>query len=1134
MALKIGRGDVTAGFNYGIDVINNAVRDIRGVTDEFINNALGMKIDERVDFNDLNYRFMQKFMAVNINERDITMSILGQDAHLFGDPNAVSGQAQRPSYAEGMNYIDEFVTTAGGDEKGGINTTRSSDLIGPNNPYKKITNLYPDELDSGYGKDFHKWNLNENKNSILYKTKKLFVDKKINSIISKFGTDADGGGSSVGSPGDVVTGEYGMSHGRNLLKRGAEENGQRYEINGYNNPYCRVWTHHYQYDRLNKLIRPFVSEEGSEGFSAFEALEGLHMWNGFEQQSEYIERKVKNDKGEETTEYIQKQAAGWKSKVENDGGWKKSVLNNNGFVNITPKFLGGGKKNIHTKDCMFSIENLAWRGYDPYSFENALSWEQRGPLGGRIMWFPPYGLSFNETTQANWLPNSFIGRGEDVYTYVNTVRSGTLSFIMLTDHPSIIDYANWYDKKSDNDLKDTDLLRFFAGCDKSAVLDAVKPTPLTDEYTQKITEEEEIKKLDVNPIPEPTPEPEIPDVEKTIQFYVFYPNNYSGCYDGITSTSPVDAIGYLLFGKGCNKKYDGTDENFGEDLAIHFNLDNGAIIGEDYESNIGNGYEMIGSGVSVEEDSTKNYIVGSALRWASYKNKKYKPNEQRKWFYRIDGEYEVPQKGDRNKNTYDQIIKPQNYVDNKCYGLNLKSSAVKSSGLVGEDVELYSLAEVAAALAKGSFTEEFDTPTFEAKKTYDKLISLGVSSETVEDLTELFFSGKMELSEVRLSGYSNSHGLNSSNEVNNARNKILADARANTVKEWMYQWLVFDESKFVPGDNEWGVEVGKKNSPDANSLTAKMYRSTKVEMVFNSVKTESLTETNAEGDEDTTVYQKYTGFTPTGTKDGKQLYKNEETGEQWYETADGELRKLNITEEISEQRGNTNIQFHEEQNYRDYRGRMMFMYTTDNGDNETNKLRYDQEYYFYKQLEETNPIVFEKLTDKLKFFDPAFHSMTPEGFTERLTFLNQCTRQGNTVTSSDINGKTASNLAFGRPPFCVLRIGDFYYQTIVIDSINIDYNVSGGLQWDLNPEGAGVQPMLAQINISFKFIGGGDLGGPIRRLQNAMTFNYYANSRLFDNRADRIEYNGDDKTMGALDHSVNSKESFAYTTQMAK
>ena len=159
-----------------------------------------------------------------------------------------------------------------------------------------------------------------------------------------------------------------------------------------------------------------------------------------------------------------------------------------------------------------------------------------------------------------------------------------------------------------------------------------------------------------------------------------------------------------------------------------------------------------------------------------------------------------------------------------------------------------------------------------------------------------------------------------------------------------------------------------------------------------------------------------------------------------------------------------------------------------------------------------------------------------EGFTERLTFLHQCTRQGNTITTSDgVNGNTASNLAFGRPPFCVLRIGDFYYQTIVIDSITIDYGVSGGLQWDLNPEGTGVQPMLAQINIGFKFIGGGDLGGPIRRLQNAMTFNYYANSRLHDNRADRIEYNGSkDITMGAIDHSVNTDGSYAYKTAMSK
>jgi hypothetical protein len=220
-------------------------------------------------------------------------------------------------------------------------------------------------------------------------------------------------------------------------------------------------------------------------------------------------------------------------------------------------------------------------------------------------------------------------------------------------------------------------------------------------------------------------------------------------------------------------------------------------------------------------------------------------------------------------------------------------------------------------------------------------------------------------------------------------------------------------------------------------------------------------------------------------------------------------------------------------------GRRLLFYkqsSKDNDQSQMNVLRYDQEYYFYKKMEKENPLVFKKLTEKLKYFDPAFHSMTPEGFNERLTFLNQCTRQGNTITPSDPNNtvKTANNLGFGRPPFCVLRIGDFYYQTIVIESINFDFNASGGLQWDLNPEGAGVQPMLATININFKFIGGGDLGGPIRRLQNAMTFNYYANARLYDNRADRISYNWDDKTNGALDYGVDSDNSYAYTTEMAK
>lgn len=106
-------------------------------------------------------------------------------------------------------------------------------------------------------------------------------------------------------------------------------------------------------------------------------------------------------------------------------------------------------------------------------------------------------------------------------------------------------------------------------------------------------------------------------------------------------------------------------------------------------------------------------------------------------------------------------------------------------------------------------------------------------------------------------------------------------------------------------------------------------------------------------------------------------------------------------------------------------------------------------------------------------------------------------------------GENSANMAFGRPPVCVLRIGDFYYTKIYITSLGINYDVGGGIQWDMNPEGAGVQPMYAKINIGFKFTGGSDLGGPISRLQNALSFNYYANQRVYDDRSEMIGYTKD-------------------------
>ena len=76
-----------------------------------------------------------------------------------------------------------------------------------------------------------------------------------------------------------------------------------------------------------------------------------------------------------------------------------------------------------------------------------------------------------------------------------------------------------------------------------------------------------------------------------------------------------------------------------------------------------------------------------------------------------------------------------------------------------------------------------------------------------------------------------------------------------------------------------------------------------------------------------------------------------------------------------------------------------------------------------------------------------------------------------------------------------------------------------------------MQPLLAHVNISFKFIGGGDLAGPVKRLQNAMTFNYYANARLYDNRADRPSYK-ENYITGISE--LETDKSYAYTTEMKK
>jgi len=170
---------------------------------------------------------------------------------------------------------------------------------------------------------------------------------------------------------------------------------------------------------------------------------------------------------------------------------------------------------------------------------------------------------------------------------------------------------------------------------------------------------------------------------------------------------------------------------------------------------------------------------------------------------------------------------------------------------------------------------------------------------------------------------------------------------------------------------------------------------------------------------------------------------------------------------------------------------------------------------YFEVIKQEAPMVYDSFKEKIKYFNPAFHSTTPEGLNARLTFLNQCVRPGETIPTIGTDGKPkyndAVNTSFGAPPVLILRLGDFVNSKIIPTSLGITYDP---LVYDMNPEGIGVQPMIAIISMNFNIIGGMGLKEPVERLQNALSFNYYANTEIYDERSVWTE------DTSALDKSV--------------
>ncbi len=743
--------------------------------------------------------------------------------------------------------------------------------------------------------------LGDNVSGLIRRTNELFRQGSIETLINRFHTlNEDLKGNELITSFDE---RFGLSHGRNLLKKNPDRDRLK---TGYSNPYCRVWTAHHQYSKLRDRIRPFYDGDNAQSVGETQKnLENMRPRSGNVHLNDH------------------------------------TVLQPNGFVRITPKQSDNFSTDTLSKDnarkYMFSIENLAWRGY-----KDRLSPEQKGPYGGRIMWFPPYNLKFTENINTNWNGNQFIGRGEQIYTYINTERTGTLSFTILIDHPSILNkwmrVAKNANTDSEREERQQEILRYFAGCDDlssslSGNIGIVEPPQ------QKKDEEEKID-------PKPTNK-----ATKQIAYVIFFPNNFS-CKD-------------------------------------YPNIEEGVEKLKMYE--------------------TANPIPDFTEQDASIKNKVY---------------------DNHNKSLFQLNYNPSEETRAKIKQMLL--------GDANNDVELRFLT---GDHCLTDLSKEFT----------------GASGETVFGME----ASTCKVKEIVVAGFASSHGYVSNNKgLHTRRNGVMKRILKHYCSNITDDMLRNDKNRTIEmTDDTAGIER------DINALEAKIARS-------------AYAMFTVEWEMDNTV----TG--DNGAPDGT------------YETESG----LSINNVVIE----NGVQ------------------TVTNADNSTTvtvvdvktspkDFTYNNEYLFFEEIGNGASEMMQKnIVDKVKYFNPTFHSITPEGFNARLTFLQQCTRQGPTptVSNADTNSedyvKYAGNLAFGRAPYCVLRIGDFFNTKICIDAISIDYSNGDGIQWDLNPEGAGVQPMFADVNINFKFIGGQDIGGTVAALQNAISSNYYANTSIYDDSSTRI------------------------------
>ena len=655
-----------------------------------------------------------------------------------------------------------------------------------------------------------------------------------------------------------------------------------------------------------------------------------------------------------------------------------SVLDKTYNLNIVPNKQEGGQdstniigtvNNAVAKKYMFSIENLAWRTSNTPGFSTSdLPVCERGPNGGRVMWFPPYDLTFTESVTANWNPSEFLGRPEPIYTYKNTSRSGTLTWKIVVDHPSILNVIvnKVLGNETNRTRVDSILESFFAGCRKYDIYELAK------------------KYVTINPNDLFELQQAITSKELTREQLIYTRGTIETGFDAPNSGGGGQPLSQS--GGGGN-----TQDLFNKYKQLGFYFENNS--------------------------PTKGNVVNYNTEYGVYtttgkQTYKTKPNSG------------------ATEEFFNTVVTP-NYLAINQFSIEL----VKQLETNSEGIVTILISSSCSAPASVSYNVELSQRRVESMIKYF----------TENPATNKYITSspaRLIVKEAPLN-------------VAEATGALGETARSNPMtssqKEAPFTLTPHQKTYDCDGSDVQGGDtpVGSKEIYTVGAMACRRAYISSITSTLNTPQTPPSTITVPGGSVPLfgTVVTT-TEIEPVVTEEWKP--------------------RDNITKRV-----------------------VRALLT---------------ECDYFETIKETTPMVFDNLKDKLKFFQPAFHSMTPEGLNSRLTFLQQCMRPGDTIptvnpvtdgSNPELQYNNATNTSFGAPPVLVLRVGDFYNTKIIPNSLSLSYE---GL--DLNPEGIGVQPMIATINLSFNFVGGSGLKESVDKLQNALTFNYYANTEIYDDRAD--------------------------------